>query len=85
MGKDTPGCVACHTSAAGIFNFNDNSLATSCLTMNDDVEDDFAKVNGQETLGRKEGGAMSDDRWVGVWMGGEGVALGPGVSCQTQR
>lgn len=53
--------------------------------MNDDVEDDFAKVNGQETLGRKEGGAMSDDRWVGVWMGGEGVALGPGVSCQTQR
>jgi len=48
-------CVACHTSAARIFNFNDNSLATSCLTMNDDVEDDFAKVNGQENLaGRKD-------------------------------
>jgi len=54
-GEDTPGCVACHTSAARIFNFNDNSLATSCLTMNDEVEDDFAKVNGQENLaGRKD-------------------------------
>lgn len=63
-GGDTPDCVACHTSAASIFNFNDNSLATSCLTMSDEARL-LAKLMAKKLWGRKEGrwrGAMSDDR-----------------------